>query len=829
MAGKSVALVYEVAMNDKASANVAKLTGKFQDQERVLKGLRTAGTVQFAALAAGVALYAKASVQAYAESERAQSELSYAVQKFPRLMGTNIDALQAYNTTLMNKVAVDDDAIASTQALLAQFELTEKQLKVLTPLAIDYAKKTGKDLTTSAEVLGKAIEGQGRALKAIGIQFKDTGTQAGNFDQLVAGLSKQVGGFAENQAQTAIGKSEMLKVRWEELQETVGEKLLPALLELAEAGNDALTWIDENQGAATALVITVGTLSTVIAVAANWTKIQATATALSTAAEWAYNAVASKNVTLKAADAAATAASKVAITNLTAATAANTAVTTANTAATKTHAGALKSLAGIAGVATAVFGTMDFARQKGIESARAESVTYNQVALEMSKVTAGAKSIDQALTDLGQFDTGTSLFEQWSGGQKTVDSLSDALEALQFNSKSLASQMGELYSNGDFFGHNDVNQARDAFKALDEALAGMVTSGSVDQAKAALAGLPIAASDAMEYLPGYTDALAGVENQAVLTADATDEVTDSTLDYIDALKEQLDLQREASGVALDEHAARRQLEQAIDDATASLTENGATLDVTTEQGRKNQDALDNLAKSTWDWVDAGAAAGVSSLELKSRMDSGRDSFILAAEQLGLTKTQAKALADQMGLVPGKVDTAVGVSGYDDAMTKFANLRYAADFLVAKKAPASIKATGGGLAPVARAGGGPVYGPGTTTSDSILAALSNEEFVMNAAAHRWAGTDAMWALNNRDLSGFLAAIGTPRLAGGGTPSMSPSYAGASPSLGGAAVAAPTTHVFEIYDVNGVLLGAMRGVARDESQLVDMVRSASTRRS
>ena len=41
-------------------------------------------------------------------------------------------------------------------------------------------------------------------------------------------------------------------------------------------------------------------------------------------------------------------------------------------------------------------------------------------------------------------------------------------------------------------------------------------------------------------------------------------------------------------------------------------------------------------------------------------------------------------------------------------------------------------------PIAAAGGGPINGPGTSTSDSIPAMLSDGEFVMNAKAVRGAG-------------------------------------------------------------------------------------------
>jgi hypothetical protein len=75
------------------------------------------------------------------------------------------------------------------------------------------------------------------------------------------------------------------------------------------------------------------------------------------------------------------------------------------------------------------------------------------------------------------------------------------------------------------------------------------------------------------------------------------------------------------------------------------------------------------------------------------------------------------------------------------------------------APAAAE---GGI--ISRAGGGPIRGPGTSTSDSILAWLSNNEFVHRAKAVRYYGLQVMHALNDmripRDalaaaISGFSA--------------------------------------------------------------------------
>jgi predicted NUDIX family NTP pyrophosphohydrolase len=67
-------------------------------------------------------------------------------------------------------------------------------------------------------------------------------------------------------------------------------------------------------------------------------------------------------------------------------------------------------------------------------------------------------------------------------------------------------------------------------------------------------------------------------------------------------------------------------------------------------------------------------------------------------------------------------------------------------------------------------GGPIRGPGTGTSDSILARLSNGEFVTKAKAVAFWGSDFMHAINNMQLPGFASGGLVPapvRMSGGGT--------------------------------------------------------------
>lgn len=170
--------------------------------------------------------YGKESVNAYLEAEAAQTKLVDAYARFPALADTNIEDLRKLNKQQLLKTGYDDDAYAVAQATLAQYKLTGSQIKQLTPLVADYARKTGKDLPSAATTLGKALLGQGRALKDIGINFKNTGSVAGNFDSLMGSLQEKVGGFAESFGKTGAGKLEIIKARFNEIQEAIGGALM---------------------------------------------------------------------------------------------------------------------------------------------------------------------------------------------------------------------------------------------------------------------------------------------------------------------------------------------------------------------------------------------------------------------------------------------------------------------------------------------------------------------------------------------------------------------------------------------------------------------------
>jgi len=253
MATKS--LTFDLFGKDKTASSTMKTVSG--NATKLSDGFKKAGkgiAIGLAVAAGAIVTLGIDSVKAFADAQESQAKLADSYKRFPKLADTSLESLRDLNTELAKKTRFDDDATASGQAILAQFGLTGEQLKRLTPLMQDYAAKTGKDLPTAAETLGKALLGQGRGLKDIGVDFVDTGTLAGNFDSVVGALDEKVSGFAETAGETANGRLDILKNKFGEVQEKIGEALLPAFEALADfaekqlipALDDVATWIVED-------------------------------------------------------------------------------------------------------------------------------------------------------------------------------------------------------------------------------------------------------------------------------------------------------------------------------------------------------------------------------------------------------------------------------------------------------------------------------------------------------------------------------------------------------------------------------------------------------
>ncbi|MEU0458876.1 hypothetical protein ABZ322_39280, partial [Streptomyces sp. NPDC006129] len=379
-----------------------------------------------------------------------------------------------------------------------------------------------------------------------------------------------------------------------------------------------------------------------------------------------------------------------------------------------------------------------------------------------------------------------------------------------------------------------VKNAKEDIDALDQALAQLVSNGQADLAAAGLQNVigrlkeqGFTSEEVTGQLDAYRDALAGQALEQQLAAESMGLFGEQALQVqakLDAQRSSADGLRQ-SLVALND--VNRQglsgmigFEAAIDAASKAAAENAGVLDmqggqlvVNTEKQRAAATALNDLAAKTDEATASARESGASWQEVNGIYERGRQQLIKTAMQMGLTRQEAKALADQILKTPDK--TAKLRGNLEDLQAKLetakARLKSVPDSRKARvradiyqleqqiaKARRELDAINGktshtyvithlqarregshgtelGYAqggPIVGRGGLPGYpgggqlqGPGTPTSDSILLWGSTGEYMVRASSVKKYGLDFMDALNAGRLPVGRAAWRTPRA---GTP-------------------------------------------------------------
>lgn len=209
----------------------------------------------------------------------------------------------------------------------------------------------------------------------------------------------------------------------------------------------------------------------------------------------------------------------------------------------------------------------------------------------------------------------------------------------------------------------------DALEKVNEQLDKFGNPMAVETMRDALGELTTAYQDGTEASKDADEALSELNgtsetaaDSTLTNADANGQLADSSEDAADAIGDLIDNLFELEGVHVSAYEAQTQLQDSIQSLTDSLAENGNTLDINTEQGRANRDALSGLASQAMDTAQAileeGAATGDmtgATEQARASLENARTAFVNAAVAAGMTQADAEALATQFGLTGGKAD------------------------------------------------------------------------------------------------------------------------------------------------------------------------------
>jgi TP901 family phage tail tape measure protein len=260
----------------------------------------------------------------------------------------------------------------------------------------------------------------------------------------------------------------------------------------------------------------------------------------------------------------------------------------------------------------------------------------------------------------------------------------------------------------------------DQMPAFKSALTDQATAAGVAADGQELLDLALGQSE--ESTKENEDALRALAGQTQLTGEEVDGLADQIRNF--------------GSATISVKEAQSQLQQSLDDLTASVAENGATLDLNEQAGRDNQDALLDLAEASKELSASTYELTGSEEEARRVVQEGREELIRQLEQFGLTGQAAEDYADELGLIPENIETFVNVhteaasTKLNDWLRSFNGRQVT--FSAAVTGQSAPVGTGTVLLP-GRAGGGAISGPGGPTDDGAgVYALSDGEHVMTAA-------------------------------------------------------------------------------------------------
>lgn len=282
-------------------------------------------------------------------------------------------------------------------------------------------------------------------------------------------------------------------------------------------------------------------------------------------------------------------------------------------------------------------------------------------------------------------------------------------------------------------------------------------------------------SDGTIKVKGGAEAAAGATAQMQTPLETLQAEAEAAKGSLEEFKDALDA---INGTVLNAAAASDALQSSINKAGEAIKAEGVSLDGTNDSSIAFREGLRDMEEKARAAATAVAENGGSTEEAAGKWNLGRDAQIALLESLGLSREEAikwadtnlgkseevvraidgvRAAQDRVRNTPVIINiearTAAAQAAFDEYLRRnsgkvitvqtaigSAQLNTSSDSLVVKRA----------------ATGGSIWGPGTGTSDSILARLSNGEFVVRAQAASAIGHGRLDYMNR---TGKLPAFAT----------------------------------------------------------------------
>ena len=194
-----------------------------------------AGTFGLAFGTAAVLNYAKTSIKAAADDQKAQKQLALALENVG--LARDVASTEQYISRLQSEFGILDDLLRPAYQRLAVATQNSAESQRLLNLALDISASTGKDVNAVTVALSRAYLGNNTALTRLGVGLSKADLKTKSFEEITTQLADTFEGSAKAAAQTFSGQLAILSTGAAEASEIIGTGLIDSLKLLSDGGS----------------------------------------------------------------------------------------------------------------------------------------------------------------------------------------------------------------------------------------------------------------------------------------------------------------------------------------------------------------------------------------------------------------------------------------------------------------------------------------------------------------------------------------------------------------------------------------------------------------
>lgn len=218
---------------DRSSAGIGKARRGIESISRSLERLQRYSGIGLLGIFGAQGI--RNAVRAAKTQQQAIASMEATLQSMGRTSRGLSGELQALAAQIQREGIIGDEAIIQGQAMLVTYgEITDNLLPRTTRVMADLAAKTGGDVVSAANLLGKASLGLTSELTRVGITLSEETKKSKDFELILRDIETQVGGVNRALAATDTGRLDQMANTLGDIQEFAGGALARAIVAVAD-------------------------------------------------------------------------------------------------------------------------------------------------------------------------------------------------------------------------------------------------------------------------------------------------------------------------------------------------------------------------------------------------------------------------------------------------------------------------------------------------------------------------------------------------------------------------------------------------------------------